>query len=156
MADQGGVGGRRQVRFTSFDEVMEDAERLVASPRTRTLGKWPLGPLLAHLGRAIDYSLAGKPFLLPWYVRFVASFRKRRYLTHGLPPGVRLPKEKETLAFPETTPGEGLAALRAAVARAKEGTMGVPHPAFGRLTHEEWTLMHLRHAELHLSHAVEG
>jgi hypothetical protein len=32
--------------------------------------------------------------------------------------------------------------------------MTARHPVLGKLTHEEWTQLHLRHAELHLSFAV--
>ena len=46
------VPGRRTVRFNSLDEVVADAERLVASPETKMLGNWPLEKLLMHLRHA--------------------------------------------------------------------------------------------------------
>ncbi|MFN5799079.1 MAG: DUF1569 domain-containing protein [Planctomyces sp.] len=32
--------------------------------------------------------------------------------------------------------------------------MRAPHPGFGRMTHQEWLLLHLRHSEMHLSFAI--
>lgn len=32
------VQGRRELKFQSFDEVLADAEKLVSSPNTKTLG----------------------------------------------------------------------------------------------------------------------
>jgi hypothetical protein len=36
------VPGRRELVFRSLDEVVADAETLVASPNTKMLGNWPL------------------------------------------------------------------------------------------------------------------
>ncbi len=43
-----------------------------------------------------------------------------------------------------------------AVARTSTERMTAPHPAFGRMTHDEWVVLNLRHCELHLSFAVPG
>ncbi len=36
------VRGRRDLKYTSFDDLLADAENLVSSPQTRTLGNRPL------------------------------------------------------------------------------------------------------------------
>jgi len=50
------VPGRRELTFSSLGEVVADAEKLVASPNTKTLGNWPLSQLLTHLATAINGS----------------------------------------------------------------------------------------------------
>jgi hypothetical protein len=152
--DSATVQGRRELHFASLDEVLADAEKLVASPTTRTLGNWPLGALLAHLAGAMNRSIDGIPFKAPWYKRLFALFLKGRLLRNGLRPGVKLPREREPLAFPATPAPEALEMLRRAVGRLKSERATAAHPFFGTLTHEEWVRFHLRHAELHLSFAV--
>jgi len=44
--------------------------------------------------------------------------------------------------------------LRQSVARTKSERMEAAHPAFGKMNHDEWTKLHLRHAEMHLSFAI--
>jgi hypothetical protein len=150
------VQGRRTLSFASLDEVVADAEQLVAAPDVRMLGNWPLGTLLAHLALAINRSIDGIAFKAPLYLRLLGLFFKGRILRKGLEPGVRLPKEREAAAFPSVSSQEGLDALHQAVGRAKNEKMTARHPFFGKLTHDEWLRFHLRHAEMHLSFAVPG
>jgi hypothetical protein len=155
--DTKAVRGRRKLTFGSFDEVLADAARLVASPHTRTLGNWPLGQLLTHLALAINRSIDGISARVPFLVRVLGRLRKGRVMSKGLPPGFNLPADREAAAFP--APASLVAALetlRAAVGRLRHERMTAPHPVFGKLTHEEWATLHLRHAELHLSFAVPG
>jgi hypothetical protein len=151
------VQGRRQLTFRSFAEVIADAERLTSSPHTKVLGNWPLNQLIAHLATAINRSIDGISAKMPWFVRLMGLFRKGRILKNGLPPGFQLPRDREALAFPQVASSqEALGILRKAVARLSAERMTARHPVFGNLTHDEWTQLHLRHAELHLSFAVPG
>ena len=152
------VRGRRSLRYESFDELMADAERLVSTPGTQTLGNWSLGQLLAHLSAAIEMSLGDvPPPRVPWPIRIVGFFVKGRVLRKGPSPGFKLPAEAEPKVYPTVASAEeGLQRLRTSVARAKAGRMSARHPILGPLTHEEWGQLHLRHAELHLSFAVPG
>lgn len=153
--DTKNVAGRRVLHFESLDEVVADAERLVASPNIRMLGNWPLAQLLTHLATAINGSIDGISARAPWYVRMAAPLIKRRLLSRGMPPAFRLPGEVEPAFFPPAaSPQEALETLRSAVARTKKETMSARHPVLGKLSHDEWTRLHLRHAELHLSFAT--
>ena len=49
---------------------------------------------------------------------------------------------------------QGLRSLRAAIERCQTENSRAEHPAFGKLTREEWDKLNLRHAELHMSYAV--
>ena len=149
------IQGRRDLKFGSLDEVVSDAEQLVTSPNARVLGNWPLSQLLSHLTTAINGSIEGISVKAPWYMRLVARLMKGRILRNKLSPGLRLPKAAEAAFYPAAgSPHAALEGLRAAVRRTHTEQMIAPHPVLGKLTHEEWTQMHLRHAELHLSFVV--
>jgi hypothetical protein len=148
------VAGRRVLHFNSLDEVVVDATRLVSSPNTRMLGNWPLAQLLTHLATAINGSIDGISARAPWYVRIAAPLIKRRLLTRGMPPGFRLPRQVEPAFFPSAaSPQAALETFRSEVARTKNEMMSARHPVLGKLSHNEWNRLHLRHAELHLSFA---
>jgi len=153
--DTKAVQGRRELNFGSLDEVVTDAEQLVASPNTKVLGNWPLSQLLTHLAAATNGSIDGISVKAPLFLRLVARLMKGRILRNKLSPGLRLPKAAEAVFYPAvSSPQVALEGLRAAVSRSHTEQMIAPHPVLGKLTHKEWTQMHLRHAELHLSFAV--
>ena len=145
---------RRKLHFISLEEVGSDAEKLVSSPTTKTLGNWPLSQLLTHLAMAMNGSLDGVPFRAPWYMRLFGFFLKGRMLKNGLPAGVKLPNESEASAYPTVSSSqEALDVHRTSVGRIQKEKSSATHPIFGKMTHDEWTQLHLRHAELHLSFA---
>lgn len=156
------VTGRRELRFTSLDGVIADAERLAASEESgtlRALGNWTLGQTFGHLACWIDFALDGYPPEVrpPWFVKMLMRPMKKKLLAGKMPVGVRIPK------FPEGTLGtavlltrEGLERLRRSCTRLKAEAPQNENPIFGKLTHEEWTKMHLGHANLHLSFFVPG
>lgn len=146
---------RRQLRFASLEEVVADAERLVAAGNAKTVGNWSLDRLLMHLAVAIDGSIDGVPGQANRLLRIVGPLVKAWVFRRGLSPGVRLPVKLEAIAFPPgASAAEALGRLRVAIERTKSQRMTARHPVFGKLTHEEWNLFHLRHAELHLSFAL--
>ncbi|HEX3870489.1 MAG TPA: DUF1569 domain-containing protein, partial [Pirellulales bacterium] len=53
------VVGRRDLTFASLDDVVADAETVVASPNVKMLGNWPLDRLLSHLALAVNGSVDG-------------------------------------------------------------------------------------------------
>jgi hypothetical protein len=148
------AAGRRELSFRSLDDVVADADMLVAAPQTRMLGNWPLDKLLMHLATAVNGSIDGVSFRAPFYIRLVGPLIKRRFLTQKMPPGFKLPKGTEQGFFPSAgSAREAAEVLRKAIARLPAERMTSKHPVFGRLSHDEWTQLHLRHAELHLSFA---
>jgi hypothetical protein len=143
------------LRFDSLDAMLADAERLVASSDTKMLGNWPLDRLLTHLTLAMNSSIDGISARAPWFIRLVGPAIKRRVLTRGMSPGFKLPKRVETRFFPTaTSAGDALEKFRSAVGRVRQEKMTAIHPVFGRITHDEWLQLHLRHAEMHLSFAT--
>ena len=145
---------RRELHFTSLDEIVADAQQLVAAPETEMLGNWPLEKLLGHLAIAINGSIDGITARTPWFLRLLGRLGKRRILSKPMRAGLKLPRRVERDFYPDTaSPQATLAELQAAVVRTKSEPMTASHPMLGKLTHDEWTQLHLRHAELHLSFA---
>ncbi|MFN5052141.1 MAG: DUF1569 domain-containing protein [Planctomyces sp.] len=148
------VQGRRELTFHSLQQVLDDVEQLAASPATRTLGNWSLAQLLNHLALTMNGSIDGFSVQAPWFIRLLAPLFKQSALKK-ISPGIRLPKSAEAVAFPSSVSlPESLQAFRQAIRRASTEQMRAPHPGFGRMTHQEWLLLHLRHSEMHLSFAI--
>ncbi len=148
------VTGRRSVHFETFEDLLADAEHLVAH-EVHMVGNWSLGQVLRHLSASFAYSIDGFPFLLPAPLRFLLRVTlKKRCLTRPLAPGLKLPGKAGNLIPVATEPAQGCAMLRDAIQRLENEPTRKQNPALGRLTADEWTQMHLRHAELHLSFAV--
>ncbi len=151
------VKSRRQLRFESFDEVIREAERLAEAEQAgklRSLGNWKLGQAIGHLASWARYPLDGYPPMpkLPWLLRVITPLLRGRFLNKGLPAGARIPGVPEgTFATEPMETDQALVALRKALPRLQSQMPTVPNPILGPLTHEEWVILNLRHAELHLS-----
>lgn len=150
---------RREVRLESLDDLRAEVERIAAAERAGTLrrtGNWSAGQAFEHLGTFMAMSIDGFPpeATLPWWVRAAARLLKRR-AARGMPPpaGLKLPAEA-TFLLPrdvvELEEGERLILRQLDRVRAGE-RFEQPSPAFGALSHEAWTGLHLGHAKLHLS-----
>jgi Protein of unknown function (DUF1569) len=169
------VKGRRLLRFEALDDVLAEAERLVARP-TRQLGNWTLGEVLMHLAlvghKSIDgttnrpgwlfiKSADGKMTPPRWFVRvlarpFVPMARRWLRRRRGIPVGIRPPAFIWKEVAPITPKGRvtaeaALAELRRAISRLKTER---GRDLDGIMTVELFNLYHLRHAEMHLSFIV--
>jgi hypothetical protein len=152
--DTAGVQGRRKVDYRSVAELLADADRLGSGP-VKTLGNWSPGQIYRHLATVYHGSIDGFTMTVPWHFRLLSGLIKRILLNGSMPPGFKLPPDAAaTLVPPETATGEGLAELRAAIARLEREPHRVRHPMFGDITREEWDRIHLKHASLHMSFLV--
>lgn len=155
--DTGKVAGRRKLRFESVKEAIADAERVVAAEKAgslRRLGNWSTGQVLGHLAYWTNCPYDGYPpgFGAPWFVRVILKMQKSKMLNGSLPAGVHIPKVPGgTLGTQEVTTDEGLRRYRQAMERLQAAAPTRDNIIFGPMTHEEWTKLNLRHAELHLS-----
>src|SRR3954452_11842982 len=84
---------RRELRFASFDEVVADAENLLAKGYDRA-GNWDLAQVCGHLAEWMRFPLDGFPklplFLRPlfWLFRNTVGRAKRlKYTAEGMPSG---------------------------------------------------------------------
>jgi hypothetical protein len=148
------VEGRRQLDYQSFAELLADADRLGSGPVT-VLGNWSPGQIFRHLATVYNGSIDGFTMTVPWHLRLLSGLIKRMLLNGPMPPGFKLPPDAAAaLVPPETSTEEGLAELRAAVARLEREECRVRHPMFGNITRDEWDRIHLKHASLHMSFLV--
>lgn len=153
------VPSRRVVSFPSLDDLDRDLVLIEAAHRSgslRHMGARRPGPILMHLATSIRGSLDGMPELTraaPLWLRLVGPMVKGRVLSRPLNPGVRMsPRAEAALWNDAATVDAALTELRAQLSRLKSGAVVKSrHPIFGRMTPDEWTTFHLRHAELHLS-----
>lgn len=150
------VSGRREVAFESLDDVLMDAERLVADPQVRMLGNWSLGQMLGHLAAGLHMSIDGVDHKPRWFVRLIGPLILKRRVLRRMPAGIQLPQPMLEKIVPTDplTPAEGLRLLQEATKRFRSDTTRKPHNVFGTLTGAEWHQLHLRHSELHMSFAV--
>lgn len=145
---------RRQIRFESTTDIFSDIEQL-QSGGWETTGDWTLGQIVMHLAMALEEVFNGLDFKPPWFVRtFVAPLLKRRFLNVGMMSGYKIPNpESKVLPADNASLDDALARFQRGCERIENESPQHPHPLLGNLTHEEWKLLTLRHAELHLSFA---
>lgn len=155
MVNTKSVTDRRPLRFDTPQQMWADIDRLAAADRLGTLrrsGNWTLGQNLGHLAAFVDYAYDGFPGRPPWIIRVILKPMKNKYIRKGLPSGVKIPGTAGGTWAIEAIPLEdGLERMRKAWDRLLKVAPSDPHPLFGKITHEEWKQLHLRHAELHLS-----
>lgn len=151
MVDTARVTDRRTVHFANLAEMQADAEQM-AVQNPEVLGNWSFGQILQHLANAMNCAFDGFGFRAPWIARMcVAPFIKNSFMIKAMPAGLRLPGRAKKLLPAEVPVSVGLQNFRNAVARFESATPDAVHPFFGKLASQEWVLLALRHAELHLS-----
>lgn len=149
---------RRALRLATLDAMVAEAERLAAAERDGRLrrgGNWSLGQMFGHVAGWADVAYDGYPKGLPrppWLVRMLLPMFKKRFLTKGLPAGMKMRGIEGGTKFCEPlATDEGLARLRRSAKRLGKQEPTVPNAVFGPMTREEVAELTLRHAELHLS-----
>ena len=150
---------RRQPSFASLDDVVRDAEHLLAVGYEKA-GNWDLAQCCDHLANWLTYPVAGFP-TAPLPIRMMLAVVRRTmgrqmlasYLRDGMPAGK--PTLPQSVAAPGGDPAAAVERLREA-ARRFEAHAGehLPSPLFGKLTRDEALTVQLRHAAHHLSFLV--
>jgi hypothetical protein len=152
--DTAKAAGRRLLRFESIDQEIAETDRLVEAERggrLKRMGNWSLGQALNHLACWVEMSYTGSPLKPPFFIKWILRMRKKSFLYGPMRPGVKIPGVAGGTLATEPMPLEEAATrLRRAFERLKTEAPTAPNPIFGPLTHDEWTALHLRHAELHL------
>lgn len=150
----------RHLRFTSLDDALAEAERLAAAARAGRLkhaGNWSLGQALGHLATWTNFAFDGYPPSIrpPLPIRLILRVMRNRILKKCMMAGVKMRGiPGGTLGVEPLSTDEGLARFRAAVARLSSTAPQIDNPIFGRLTHQQWIELNLRHAELHLGFLI--
>ena len=146
----------RPLSFSTVDQAMAEIERVAAAAlagKATCKGNWEVGQIFGHLAHWIQWGFDGSPVHPPWFVRLLGPLMKRKVLNGKSPQGFRLPGAAEgTYGVEKLSVEEGLRRCREQFARLKAGAPAIPNEVFGRMTHEEWIKLHLRHAEGHLGY----
>ena len=150
---------RRKLSFASLDEVMADAENLLAKGYERA-GNWDLAQVCLHLADWMRFPVEGFPklpvFLRPlfWLFRMTVGPAKRlKYVAEGMPSGK--PTMPQTVAQAGGDAVLAVAKLKEAAARfeAYTGTIH-PSPLFGAMNKDEALQLQLVHCSHHLSFLI--
>jgi hypothetical protein len=145
---------RRKLELRDFAELAAEVDRLKRVGCTK-VGNWDLGQACYHLGLTMQQSLDGFTTRAPWLLRVTLApiFKRRLLKTRVMPAGIKGPpvmmppdRVDETTVLKHFD--EQLARVRDHAGEFEK------HPFFGYLTNEEWKLLHLMHASLHLSFLV--
>lgn len=148
------VEGRRKLHFNNVEEILADAEEMAACD-SKTIGNWSQGQIYRHVGETMNQCIDGMDFNPPWFIKAVGRLLKKRFLTKPMMPGYQLPKSTKLLP-PEISDEDGLQYLRDAVARLQNESKRSDSPLLGKMTNDDWTLLHCRHCEHHLSYIVKS
>lgn len=150
---------RRQLSFASFDEVIRDAENLLAKGYDRA-GKWDLAQCCGHLSAWLRYPVEGFP-KAPLPIRMMLGVVRplmgrrmlEKYLREGMPAGK--PTMPQSVSAPGRDDAAAVADLKTAVARFRDHPGEyLPSPLFGQLTRDEAMRVQLAHAAHHLNFLV--
>jgi hypothetical protein len=149
------VKQRRTIRLSSLDELRSEVRGIATAERDRRvarLGNWSPGQCFDHLATWIDYAYGGQPALpTPLFLRLAGPLLKPVFLSKGFPAGVRFPVEGGTYGTADLPIDVAERRLCTAIDRLDSTEPPGRHPFLGRMSHEDWRRLHLRHAELHLS-----
>jgi hypothetical protein len=151
---------RRPLRFTSLDEVVRDAENLLAKGYEQA-GSWDLAQCCKHLSEWMRFPIDGFPkpplpirFLLWTMSKTVGPKKLKQYLADGSFPAGK-PTAPQTVPSPGGDAREAVEGLRKSVERmqAHAGPI-VPSPFFGPMDKDTCVRLQLVHAAHHLSFLV--
>ncbi len=152
--DTGKLSNRREVHYTSLQDVLNDADRLTRG-KFKTLGNWSAGQIFMHLAKSFSDSIDGSAMRLPWFYKLIGPLLKNKLIRGPMAPGVKLPESAARATVPgPTSTEEGLAALRSAIGRLETESKRARSPFLGAMTRDEWNRLHLNHSALHMSFLV--
>lgn len=143
---------RRKLHFNSLAEMKAEVDRL-ANGKVRCTGNWTLAQAIDHLACIMEGSLDGINAKAPWFVRLLAPTFRGNALNKGMPPGIAARGDMASVLPPDdVTLDNASSRMNRVFDRLNKGeTMRQKSPVFGKMTHEDWSNLHMRHAELHLS-----
>ncbi|MBA4188162.1 MAG: hypothetical protein C0467_09110 [Planctomycetaceae bacterium] len=150
---------RRKLSFATLDEVVADAENLLANGYDRA-GNWDLGQVAGHLANWLSYPVEGFPkfplvfWPILWLMRVTTGkVLLREYLAEGMPSGK--PTLRMTVPKSGGDPKVAVAKLNAAATKFAAHTGPIhPSPLFGAMNKDTAVRLQLRHCEHHLSFLI--
>lgn len=145
----------RNLCFRHFSEAKEEIMKLKGK-KIKTSGNWSWYQILCHLADGLEFMMnGGSPkFIFPAFLQMTAGrliwklilFRGR--MVQGLPNPIKKIPEADGNAETEF---ERLISLIEEFESCEK--IFCPHPVFGKLTKEEWSILQAFHFANHLSYA---
>jgi hypothetical protein len=153
MVKSPGITDRRELHFTSMQDILDDVEYLDSGDPPRTTGNWTGGQIVKHVAMLINYSIDGFPVpKAPLLLRVAGRLMRKRALVDPMRPGLKFPRKFAFLApHAAVTWEDAVEYIGQTIARLRSDRMTKPSPLLGRLSHEQWVQLHCRHAEMHFS-----
>ena len=152
------TASRRDLAFATFDDLLAELDRVEAAVNAGTIsttGNWSPGQNMSHVSKLMRCAIDGFDGSAPAIVRFFAKllYKKKALGPDPMPSGFKLPKQAAFMLPDEGISDlEGLKQLRDQAVRIKNGEQFThPSPVFGALTHDQWAIIQLKHAAMHLS-----
>ena len=156
--DTKAVEGRRIIKFNCINCLKADLDRIQEAHDAGTLGtigNWSAGQIMQHDAKLVTFAMDGFPSAAPWFVKafFMLVVKRRAMKDIPMDPGYTLPNQAAfMLPDDDLSFEDGMAAMRDVVARLDRGDrMDKPSPIFGKVTHDQWMGMMLRHTAMHHS-----
>jgi len=155
-----GTPQRRPLVFNDLDEIVPDAENLLARGYEKA-GNWDLAQVCGHVAEWLRFPVEGFPKApapiraMLWVMRKTIGRKKfLGYITERTFPAGK-PTMPQSVPPPGGDPREAIEKMRRSVNGLKEytGTI-VPSPLFGAMTKDEAVRMQLVHAAHHLSFLI--
>src|SRR4051812_43042812 len=91
--DTAKVTGRRELRFTSIDDALDEADRLVALDRAeklKCLGNWSCGTVFGHLATWAEFAYTGTPLKPPFVIKLILRTMKKRFIYSPMKVGAKI------------------------------------------------------------------
>jgi len=147
---------RREVKLHCFNCLRSELDKFeqAGEDGLTTTGEWTAGQIVQHVCETMKRSIDGFEFKAPWFVRLMRPIIRMKFVGKAkpIPAGIKLTGDSTTMIPPKSVAlSDAIADLRSTIERAKKEKMAQPSPVFGKMTHEDWVNLHLRHAELHFS-----
>jgi Protein of unknown function (DUF1569) len=151
---------RRQLEFNNLDEVVIDAENLLAKGYAKA-GNWDLAQVSRHVAAWMRFAIDGYPKMgcvmgqMMWLMRHTMGRRILRSILREGRMKEQIPTVPTTVSQPGSDESSAVADLKDAVDRFGKH-VGEYHPSsfFGRWTREECLKLNLVHAAHHLSYLI--
>jgi hypothetical protein len=150
---------RRKLTFATLDDVVRDAETLLARGYDRA-GNWDLAQVCSHIENWMSFPLDGFP-KAPLPIRMMLGMVRvtlgkgmlTKYLADGMPSGK--PTMPQSVHPPGGDAAAAVAKLRETAARFKAHTGPIhPSPLFGPMDQDTARRLQLVHCAHHLSFLI--
>lgn len=144
---------QRAVSYQALPDLLDDINNLSENEAPTSTGGWTAAQNVMHVSLLINDSLDGFTVKAPLPFRLLGPFLKGRVLNKGLKPGIKIPAgqiQERFVPSKDTTWEAAYALLNKCVQRIQNGEKMIhPSPLFGKMSHEEWTTLHCKHAAMH-------